>query len=165
MGKLSNYKFSKIGTDPMVYFNNFCKYINYLPIGIELKIKGCEIVDSEVTIAKFNSPTTINQNIGAWVYMGFLIKKNKDTLIKVFNKLSEFDLLNISKYSLLQNSDSKIVNQHRKTIIIKLLTMLKGESQHDNMSYEEILKHCKRYEEVLFNDIDYVNHLAKKWGK
>ena len=40
MSLINNYKFSKIGTNPQKYLDNFFYHLNNIPIGDELKIKN-----------------------------------------------------------------------------------------------------------------------------
>ncbi len=77
MNKLDEYKFSKIGTNPMKYFNNFYLYFNRLPIGEIMKTdyENLKITHDNVEIFSLNSPATFRQNIDCWIWMGLIIKK------------------------------------------------------------------------------------------
>lgn len=165
MNNLNNYKFSKIGTNPMKYFDNFYKYINNIPIGNQINIKDFKIIHQDVEIMKFNSYATIIQNIDCWIWMGLFVKISDKSFLKIIKEnLSKHELLEYIKYFLLIDSDEKKINQHRKTIITKLLTIKNNKSMNNNYSYEEIIKECGQFEKKLIEDEIFMKILQIKWG-
>lgn len=167
MDRIDNFRFSKIGTNPKKYFDNYFLFINNLPIGCELEIDNDKwiISDEGIEIFNCNSDATFRQNIDAWIWMGFVIKINKSKIIKALDPMNENDLLEHSKYNLFLISKNSLTNIHRKTIIIKLLSLYHNQSFHKNHSYEEIKKECGKYEELLLKDKKFIELLDKKWGK
>ncbi len=162
---ISNYRFSKIGTNPMKYLNNFKYYLNNIPIGEEIKINGLNILHQDIVQISFNSNTTHRQNLDAWLWMGFIVQKDENTYIKIIKSMNEEELLEHSKYNLLVNNKNKKINDHRKTIIIKLLTASNKKSVHNDYSFEEIYKEFGKYEEILLEDEKFIKILKILWGK
>lgn len=168
MSKLEDYKFSKIGTNPYKYFDNFYIYLNRLPIGEMLKIDltSFQVIHEEIEILRFNSSTTLRQNIDAWIWMGLIIKKDKNTIIKIINNdVSKNEMLEYIKYYLLIDNNNQLVNKHKKTIITKLLTLKNQKSANDKYTYEEIIKECGKFEQMILKDSSYIKILEIKWGK
>lgn len=153
------YKFSKIGTNPKRYFDNYFLNINHLEKGSVLLINELDVIHENIKILTLNSPTTLRQNIDCWIWMGFIIKIDNQ-LIKIVDKMSEQELIEHSKYTLLIPHTDDLVNKHRNTEIIKLLVISnKNDKQllnHLQCSYEEILKECGRYEEIVLSDKKYI---------
>ncbi len=165
MNNLNNYKFSKIGTNPMRYFENFYKYLNNIPIGDLLTIKNLTINHLDVKIIQFNSPTTLRQNLDCWLWMGLLIKKNDNSFLKIIKEnMPKNELLEYVKYFLFIESNEKKINQHRKTIITKLLTLKNNKSMNENYTFYEIKKECGEFEKKLMQDEIFINILNAKWG-
>lgn len=165
MSSINNYKFSKIGTNPQKYLDNFFYHLNNIPIGDELKIKNYNVYHEDVSIFSANSDATFRQNVDTWLWMGFVVRKNKNTLVKIIEELNKEELMNYSSKMLLLDSKDKMIDQHRKTIIIKLLTLNQKNSVHNGYSYEEIIKECGRYEENILKNKEIMNMLIMKWGK
>ena len=159
--------FSKIGTNPMKYFDNYLKYINNLPKGETLLINDLRIIYNNVVIVKFKSATTLRQNLDAWIWMHFIIKKRDNSLIKIIDQMKDIDLIEHIKYSLFLQDNQELVNKHRNTILIKLLTITDHEKQNflAKCSREEILKECGEFEKILASDVRYIELVNKVWNK
>ncbi|MBR3348336.1 MAG: hypothetical protein IKG36_02880, partial [Mycoplasmataceae bacterium] len=76
---LEQYRFSKIGTNPYKYLENYLIFINEIKKGeeIDVNFNKLEISHKLVKIHTFTSQTTLRQNIDAWQWMGFIIEKEK----------------------------------------------------------------------------------------
>lgn len=158
--------FSKIGTNPSKYFNNYHIHLNIYPKGKILNIINLSICDNQFEIFKANSETTLRQNIDAWIWMGFIIKID-NTIIKIIDELSQDKLLEHIKYTLFIESD-KLVNKHRNTILIKLLSLNDKENINFSLldlTYDDVLKECGNFENLLSKDIEYIKLIKKIWGQ
>ena len=166
---LEQYKFSKIGTNPYKYLKNYLIFINEIKKGEEIDINfdKLEISHKLVKIHTFTSQTTLRQNIDAWQWMGFIIEKEKNKFIKIMDFLSWDEMIEHIKWNLLIPNKKTLINKHKKTIIIKLLTLNDEQknSYHNNYSYEEIIKECGKFEKIISQDKNYINILKMKWGK
>lgn len=97
--------------------------------------------------------------------MGLFVKISDKSFLKIIKEnLSKHELLEYIKYFLLIDSDEKKINQHRKTIITKLLTLKNNKSMNNNYSYEEIIKECGQFEKKLIEDEIFMKILQIKWG-
>lgn len=166
---LEQYRFSKIGTNPYKYLKNYEFFINEIEKGEEINVNfnKLEISHKLVRIYTFNSQTTLRQNIDAWQWMGFLIEKEKNKFIKIMDFLSWDEMIEHIKWNLLIPNKKTLINKHKKTIIIKLLTLNDEQknSYHNNCSYQEIIKECGKFEKIISQDKNYINILKMKWGK
>ena len=166
MKDIYNSRFSKIGTNPMKYLNNFELNINHLPKGEKLTIKELKLLHKDVEIFSANSEATFRQNIDAWVWMGFAIRKNKNEIIKIIESMSGYELIEYIKMMILVKSDEDLVNVHRNTILIKLLALNNNEKKsfNKNYTYAEVMKECGKFEEVISKDKKYIELITKIWG-
>lgn len=162
-----NEEFSKIGTNPMSYFKKYLIYINSIGKGIILSIDNLSICQNGIEILKFNSQTTLRQCVDAWIWMGFVIKKSQNELIIIVEPSTEKELLELSKYMILCPHKDKLVNKHRKTILIKLLMLIDNEKNHThrNLSRDEIIKECGEYEKWLLTDKKYIETIKTIIGE
>ncbi|MBR3348337.1 MAG: hypothetical protein IKG36_02885 [Mycoplasmataceae bacterium] len=95
------------------------------------------------------------------------MKKKKNKFIKIMDFLSWDEMIEHIKWNLLIPNKKTLINKHKKTIIIKLLTLNDEQknSYHNNCSYEEIIKECGKFEKIISQDKKYINILKMKWGK
>lgn len=160
-------KFSKIGTNPNCYFENYKKYINRFLKGTKFIKKDLNLYFENEIIFNANSSTTFRQNLDAWLWMGFLIKINENEFIKIVDELNEDTLKQNIKWNLLKIDSSDLINQHRNTIIIKLLYADNENNINKNLvnvSFEEIKKECGKFEEIIIQDKQFVEIIKKIWG-
>lgn len=166
---LEQYRFSKIGTNPYKYLKNYEFFINEIEKceEIDVNFNKLEISHKLVKIHTFTSETTLRQNIDAWQWMGFIIEKEKNKFIKIMDFLSWDEMIEHIKWNLLIPNKKTLINKHKKTIIIKLLTLNDEQknSYHNNCSYQEIIKECGKFEKIISQDKNYINILKMKWGK
>ena len=166
---LEQYRFSKIGTNPYKYLKNYEFFINEIEKceEIDVNFNKLEISHKLVKIHTFTSETTLRQNIDAWQWMGFIIEKEKNKFIKIMDFLSWDEMIEHIKWNLLIPNKKTLINKHKKTIIIKLLTLNDEQknSYHNNCSYQEIIKECGKFEKIISQDKKYINILKMKWGK
>ena len=129
---LEQYRFSKIGTNPYKYLKNYEFFINEIEKceEIDVNFNKLEISHKLVKIHTFTSETTLRQNIDAWQWMGFIIEKEKNKFIKIMDFLSWDEMIEHIKWNLLIPNKKTLINKHKKTIIIKLLTLNDEQKGH-----------------------------------
>lgn len=164
MKKIDISKFSKIGTNPYKYFENYKLYFNYFHVGQEFEIKNMGIYNDDVLIFECESETTIRQNIDAWIWMGFFVKKDYKLIKIIENDFTEIQLIDYIKIVLLIDSRNSLINKHRNTVLIKLLSLNSNTSISPNYSYDEIIKETGKFEKTLFEDKKYMKLLENILG-
>ena len=160
MKKIGN-KFSKIGTNPHKYVENY--RLLFLNIGkqeiLKIRREDFSITHNGVEVKSFGSDATFRQNIDCWVGLGLFIKKD-DKLVKVFENMNESDFYEYIRGIILVQSNNEKINVYRDTIIIKLMNFLGLETiEKYNLSCrtksivkKDIDEETGKFEKELLND-------------
>jgi hypothetical protein len=123
--KIIGNKFSKIGTNPHKYIENYRLY--FLNIGklefLKIEKENYSINHNGVEVISFNSDATFRQNIDCWVGLGLFIQKD-NKLLKVFDNMPESNFYQYIRGIILVQSNSEKINIYRDTIIIKLMNYI-----------------------------------------
>ncbi len=122
-------KFSKIGTNPSKYIENYKLYFLNIDKQEILKIdkENFSITHNGVQVIKFNSDATFRQNIDCWVGLGLFIKKD-NRLVKIFENINESDFYQYLRGIILVQTNVEKINIYRDTIIIKLMNYINLET-------------------------------------
>ena len=159
--KIIGNKFSKIGTNPHKYVENYRLY--FLNIGkqeiLKINKENFSITHNGVEVKAFTSSATFRQNIDCWVGLGLFIKKD-NTLIKVFDNMNESYFYEYVRGIIFVQSNDEKINIYRDTIIIKLMNFLGLETiEKYNLSCrsksiikKDIDDETGKFEKQLLND-------------
>jgi len=147
MKKISN-KFSKIGTNPYKYIQNYRIYFGNIGKQETLKInkENLSINHRGAEVITFNSDTTFRQNLDCWVGLGLFIKHDNE-LTKSFDSMLENDFYEYIRGIIFVHTNIENINTYRNTIIIKLMNLLGLETiEKYNLS--------SRTKKITLKDID-----------
>ncbi len=164
-------RFTKIGTNPNAYINNYLNCFN-----VYEQFDSFEIIDYKIfykgeVVFSANSDATFRQNIQCWISLGFFIKKN-DILLKIIPSLSKNELLEHCKGILLVSSNDENINMYRNTILIKILRLSGVDissdiirTRDDVLTNEAIDKETGEFEKNIYIDEVFVRMVKELWGK
>lgn len=168
---ISSTRFSKVGTNPNKYINNYLIYLNQFDLGSIFVINDFSVKEMGIEIFSCNSRTTFRQNIQCWISLGFFICKD-NKLIKIIPKINQEKLFKYIRGILLVESSDENINIYRNTCLIKILHLsnidiFKNTSikmREKKLEISDIEEETGEFEKILIEDKDFVNIVKIMWG-
>ncbi len=165
-------RFSKIGTNPNAYINNYLNVFNVYEQFDSFEIEGYRIQEKGVVIFEAKSDATFRQNIQCWISLGFFMKSG-DTLVKIIPSLTKDELFEHCKGMLLVSSNNENINMYRNTILIKVLNLVGVDvisfknlrTRENSLTKEDVDSETGEFEKIISVDETFVDMVKILWGK
>lgn len=120
MYKIGN-KYWKVGTNGMVYLNNYIKDINYLDKWAEIELNEEFIIINNIQKLNYKSRATARQNVESWIAMGFISKVTNNFYKKCIEPFSKSQLIEYSTLNIFLPTNDKSTKKYRDSIIVNCL--------------------------------------------